>query len=91
MDANELGRILGNAISELENAAITIDETIDMLMDVDGKLILEDGADEAEAEGKPYMTSSELGDLLSNALDGVENVSMAADNVRGLLESIESD
>ena len=89
MTGEELGRILGDAISELQSASMEIEETVDTLLEIDGKAILLDGADEEVEPDQPYLTIGELGELIGNALSELESVTMVIENAGSLLQSID--
>ena len=89
MTGEELGRILGDAISELQSASMEIEETVDALLEIDGKAIL---LDEADSEAEPdqlYLTIGELGELIGNVLSELESVTMVIENAGSLLQSID--
>ena len=91
MTGEELGRILGDAISELQSASMEIEETVDTLLDIDGKAILLDGADEEVEPDQPYLTIGELGELIGNALSELESVTMVIESASSLLQSIDGN
>ena len=89
MTGEELGRLLGDAISELQSASMEIEGTVDMLLDIDGKVIVQAGTDNAYAADQPHMTIDELGELIGNALGELESVVMEIESARDLLQSID--
>ena len=89
MTGEELGRILGDAISELQSASMEIEETVDALLEIDGKAILLDEADSEAEPDQPYLTIGELGELIGNALSELESVTMVIENAGSLLQSID--
>ena len=89
MTGEELGRILGDAISELQNASMEIDGTVDMLLSIDGKVIVSDEDDDETPLDQPYMTIDELGELIGDALSELESVTMDIENARDSLQSID--
>jgi len=86
MAGNELGVILGDAISELQNASTEIEEIVGALFEVDGKTILLSADEDAEAE-QPYMSAKELGALITNALSELETVVASIESANDLLRS----
>ena len=89
MTGEELGRILGDAISELQSASMEIEETVDALLEIDGKAILLDEADSEAEPDQPYLTIGELGELIGNALSELESVTMVIESASSLLQSID--
>lgn len=89
MTGEELGRILEDAISELQSASMEIEETVDALLEIDGKAILLDEADSEAEPDQPYLTIGELGELIGNALSELESVTMVIENAGSLLQSID--
>ena len=81
--------ILGDAISELQNASMEIDGTVDMLLSIDGKVIVSDEDDDETPLDQPYMTIDELGELIGDALSELESVTMDIENARDSLQSID--
>lgn len=88
MTGEELGRILGDAVNELQSASMEIEATVDSLLDIDGKAILLDEADDEIEPDQPYLTIGELGELIGDALNELESVTMVIENASGLLQSI---
>ena len=91
MTGEELGRLLGDAIGELQSASMEIEGTVDMLLDIDGKAIVQAEADNADATDQPHMTIDELGELIGNALGELESVVMEIEGARDLLQSIDGN
>lgn len=91
MTGEELGRLLGDAISELQSASMEIEGTVDMLLDIDGKVIVQAGTDNADAADQPHMTVDELGELLGNALGELESIVMEIEGAWDLLQSIDGN
>ena len=91
MTGEELGRILGDAISELQSASMEIEETVDALLEIDGKAILLDEADSEAEPDQPYLTIGELGELIGNALSELESVTMVIGSASSLLQSIDGN
>ena len=91
MTGEELGRILGDAISELQSASMEIEETVDTLLEIDGKAILLDEADSEAEPDQPYLTIGELGELIGNALSELESVTMVIESASSLLQSIDGN
>lgn len=91
MTGEELGRILGDAISELQSASMEIEETVDSLLEIDGKAILLDEAGDEVEPDQPYLTVGELGELIGNALSELESVTMVIESASGLLQSIDGN
>lgn len=89
MTGEELGRILGDAISELQDASMEIEETVDMLLDIDGKVILLDETDDEAAGDQPSMTVDELSELICDALSELESATAVIEDASGLLQSID--
>jgi len=89
MTGEDLGRILGDVISELQNASMEIEETVDMLLDVDGKVILPEGADDDVAADQPRMTAGELGELIGDVLSVLESATAGIEGVGDTLRSID--
>ena len=88
MTGEELGRILGDVISELQNASIEIEETVDMLLDIDGKVILLEGANDDVVADQPRMTIRELGELIGDVLSVLESATMGIEGAGDALRSI---
>lgn len=91
MMGEELGRLLGDVISELQSASMEIEGTVDMLLDIDGKVIVQAEADNADVIDQPHMTIDELGELIGNALGELESVVMEIEGARDLLQSIDGN
>ena len=89
MTGEELGRLLGDVISELQSASMEIEDTVDMLLDIDGKAIVLAEMDNANVTDQPHMTIDELGELIGNALGELESVVMEIEGARDLLQSID--
>ena len=89
MTGEELGKILGDVISELQNASMEIEETVDMLLDIDGKVILPKGGDADVAVDQPRMTVGELGELIGGALNVLESAVAGIEGAGDTLRSID--
>ena len=89
MTGEELGSLSGDVISELQSASMEIEDTVDMLLDIDGKAIVLAEVDDASVADQPHMTIDELGELIGNALGELESVVMEIEGARDLLQSID--
>ena len=89
MTGEELGRILGDVISELQNASRELEETVDMLLDIDGKVILPEAANGDVAADQPCMTVGELGELIGDVLSLLESATSGVEGAGDMLRSID--
>lgn len=89
MTGEEHGSLLGDVISELQSASREIEDTVDMLLDIDGKAIVLAEVDDANVADQPHMTIDELGELIGNALGELESVVIGIEGARDLLQSID--
>ena len=89
MTGKELGTILGDAIAELQNASMEIEETVGMLLSIDGMAIVPNGAEDDVEENQPRMTVEELGELLGDVLSVLETATAGVEGVGDMLRSID--
>ena len=89
MTGEEFGRILGDVISELQNASMGIEATVDMLLSIDGKVIVSNEDDDETTLEQPHMTIDELGELIGDGLSELESATMDIEGARDLLQSID--
>ena len=89
MAGKELGKVLGDAISELQNASMEIEATVDMLLSIDGKIITSNEDVDEMQLGQPHITIDEFGALIGDALSELESVTMDIESARDSLQSID--
>lgn len=89
MTGEELGTILGDVVSVLENVSMDTEEIVSELLDINGRTILLDGADGDGESNQPCMTIDELGELLGNAVSELETIVMEIENAMDQLQSID--
>lgn len=91
MTVEELGRTLSDVIGELEGVSLGIDSTVGLLMEVDGKVIVQDETDNDIEADQPYMTIEALSALIGDALGELDSVITEIENARDLLQSIDGN
>lgn len=88
MAEKELGKVLGDAISGLENASMSIDDTISQLLDIDGKVILLKESDDEIKIAQPSMTIEELGEIIEATLSELKCIVLEIESAQDLLQTI---
>lgn len=90
MTGEELGTLLGDAVSELEGASLTIDECIGQLLIGEVTITNDETDDDLDGEGL-RMTASEFNEQLGVVANGLDSLIADIESVKDILLSIDAN